>query len=163
MIINGIAVTVRANMINTIANFPGVESVTLDYSIQVPATDPGTSGADNSYGNGLINGLSAYNYLFTTIPVNDPPVAVNDSANTSRNTPVTINAVANDYDVDGTVVASSLVIISLPAKGTVINNYNGTVKYTPNRKFKGTDSFTYTVRDNNGAASNVAVVKVTVK
>lgn len=143
--------------------FPGIPVQDLELALGISATDLGTPGADNSYGYGLVNGLSAYNYLFTTIPMNDPPVALNDNARTSRNKPVTINVVANDYDVDGTVVASSIAIISMPAKGIVINNYNGTVKYTPNKNFKGTDSFTYTVRDDNGAVSNVATVKVTVK
>ena len=35
-IINGIAVTVPAGTVREIANFPGVESVTLDYVVQVP-------------------------------------------------------------------------------------------------------------------------------
>ena len=34
-------------------------------------------------------------------PVNDPPVAGNDAASTAINTPVTINVLANDHDVDG--------------------------------------------------------------
>ena len=53
--------------------------------------------------------------------------------------------------------------MTLPRKGKVINNYNGTVTYTPNKNFRGTDSFTYAVKDNNGATSNFGKVTVTVK
>ncbi len=99
----------------------------------------------------------------TVAAVNDPPTAVDDSAATSRNVAVTINVVANDTDIDGSIVPSSAMIIAKPAKGKVVNNLNGTVKYTPNKNFRGTDSFTYTVRDDKGSTSNVATVRVTVQ
>jgi len=41
-------------------------------------------------------------------------------------------------------------------------NHDGTVTYTPKKKFVGTDSFTYTVNDDGGATSNVALVEVQV-
>ena len=96
-------------------------------------------------------------------PTNQPPVAVVDSASTTRNTAVTINVLANDYDPDGTIVASSVAIVTNPTRGKVLKNTNGTVKYTPNLGFRGTDSFKYTVKDNKGATSNVATVTVTVQ
>jgi len=96
-------------------------------------------------------------------PVNDAPVAVDDSATTSKNVAVTINVVANDYDVDGTIAPASVSIVTGPRKGIVVNNGNGTVKFTPTKNFRGTDSFTYIVKDNNGATSNTATVTITVK
>ena len=98
----------------------------------------------------------------TIVSVNDPPVAVDDSATTPEDTPVTIGVVANDYDIDGTVVPSTVTIASGPSHGTVVNNGDGTVTYTPTPGFHGTDSFTYTVEDNEGAVSNVATVTITV-
>ena len=41
----------------------------------------------------------------TVNPVNDPPVAVDDTATTTAGTPVTINVLANDSDVDGNALA----------------------------------------------------------
>ena len=39
---------------------------------------------------------------------------------------------------------------------------NGTVIFTPRRGFAGTDTFTYTINDNDGATSNEATVRVNV-
>ena len=49
------------------------------------------------------------------------------------------------------------------AYGTAIANANGTVTYTPTTGFTGTDTFTYTVKDNDGATSNGATVMVKVR
>jgi VCBS repeat-containing protein len=106
---------------------------------------------------------AAATVTITVTPVNDPPVAVNDVATTSRNVAVTIAVLANDTDVDGSIVASTLTLATSPRNGSVTKKANGTVVYTPKRSFTGTDSFTYTVKDNNGARSNVATVSVQVK
>jgi len=95
--------------------------------------------------------------------VNDPPVAVNDAAATARNVAVNIAVLANDTDVDGTISVGTLTIVSAPKSGSASKKSNGTVTYTPKRNFVGTDSFTYTVKDNSGALSRVATVTVQVK
>jgi hypothetical protein len=99
----------------------------------------------------------------TVTAVNDPPVAANDAVTTTRNVAVNIAILANDTDVDGTIVASTLAIATSPRNGSVSKKTNGTVTYTPRRSYVGTDSFTYTVKDNGGARSNVATVIVQVK
>ncbi|BAV05896.1 gliding motility-associated C-terminal domain-containing protein [Filimonas lacunae] len=97
------------------------------------------------------------------IKIDAAPVAANDSANTNRNTPVTINVVANDTDADGTIVPGSVLIVTQPANGTLAaGSTAGSYVYTPNTGFTGTDQFTYTVQDNDGAVSNTATVKVKV-
>lgn len=93
--------------------------------------------------------------------VNAPPVAVNDSVIILRDTTTTIAVLANDRDSDGTLVPSS-VTITRRAKGATTANPDGTVTYTPPRLFTGTDTFNYTVRDNRGAVSKAATVKVNV-
>jgi VCBS repeat-containing protein len=90
--------------------------------------------------------------------LNDPPVANDDSASTPEDTPVLIDATANDYDVDGNLVVSTATVLSDPANGTVINNSNGTFTYTPNENFNGTDSFTYEVCDSDGLCDSATVV-----
>jgi hypothetical protein len=49
--------------------------------------------------------------------------------------------------------------------GTVAVNpaLDGTVLYTPKKGFRGTDTFQYTIADNDGATSNVATVSVNVQ
>jgi hypothetical protein len=98
-----------------------------------------------------------------TVNPNQAPLAVNDTANTTRNVAVTVNVVANDSDPDGTIAANTVAIVTQPNKGgTVAVNANGTVNYTPKLNFKGTDVFTYNVKDNLGKVSNTATVRVNV-
>ena len=71
------------------------------------------------------------------------PNAVNDAASTNEDTPVTLNVVANDTDtIDPSLTVTG---VTNGSNGTVVNNDNGTVTYTPNLNFSGTDTFTYTV------------------
>lgn len=100
----------------------------------------------------------------TVVPaVNQLPVASNDSARTRRNTPVDINVLANDRDPDGALVPSSVSIVTQPTRGgTASVNANGTVRYTPRLNFRGTDVFTYNVKDDRGGVSNTATVRVNV-
>ena len=95
----------------------------------------------------------------TVTAVNDPPVASDDVAVTLEDTAVTVDVVANDSDVDG----DALVVTNLgsPANGVVVDNGDGTVTYTPDPGFVGSDTFTYTANDAT-ADSNTATVTVTV-
>jgi VCBS repeat-containing protein len=92
-------------------------------------------------------------------PVNDLPVAVDDTTSTNEDTSVRIGVVVNDWDVeDMTLTVASL---TSPAHGSVVNNRDGTVTYQPATNWNGTDSFTYTVVDSNNG-SDTAAVTVTV-
>ena len=94
--------------------------------------------------------------------INDPPVAVNDNATTEEDTPVDIDVLSNDNDIDGTLVPSSLTIFSNPGNGVVVINTGGIVTYTPDADFIGSDNFTYKVTDDDGEVSNAALVSITV-
>ena len=99
----------------------------------------------------------------TVTPPNQPPQAHDDSATTGKNAPVTINVLANDKDTDGTIDPTTVVIVGAAKHGTTsINPTTGVVTYTPAANYTGTDTFTYKVKDNQGAYSNVASVSVTV-
>jgi hypothetical protein len=77
---------------------------------------------------------------------------------------VVISVLANDSDPDGSLDPASVSIAAAPNKGgTVKANADGTVSYTPKLKFRGNETFSYTVRDQAGATSNRATVTVTVK
>jgi hypothetical protein len=97
---------------------------------------------------------------------NTPPIANKDNAEAEVNTPITINVVANDSDVeDGTpppVPPVAVTITTNPIDGSVVNNGDGTITYTPNAAFLGIDTFQYTLTDSGGAVSNTATVTVTV-
>jgi hypothetical protein len=93
---------------------------------------------------------------------NQPPVASDDNATTNQNTEIAINVVSNDSDPDGSIVPSTVVIVSDVVNGSIINQLNGKVGYSPDNGFTGTDTFTYTVDDDKGASSNIATVTITV-
>ncbi len=97
-----------------------------------------------------------------TVVVNQPPTAVDDSAQTNEDQPVTINLLANDSDPDGSLAPATLEILSGPANGSLVDLGNGSVTYTPNSGFVGNDGFDYRVADDQGAFSNAASVTITV-
>jgi hypothetical protein len=97
----------------------------------------------------------------STPPVNQAPVAQDDFASTDENTAVVIGVLINDTD-DGTIDASSVLIVTNPGNGSAVSDATGAVTYTPNFGFIGTDTFTYTVDDTLGLTSNGATVSVTV-
>lgn len=94
--------------------------------------------------------------------VNDPPVAAAHTANAANGQSVTINVLGNSSDADGVIDASGVQITTSPARGATTVGPNGIVTYVPAVGFEGTDSFTYTLKDNQGATSNAAVVTVSV-
>ncbi|MGH1416633.1 MAG: Ig-like domain-containing protein, partial [Pelagimonas sp.] len=91
---------------------------------------------------------------------NTDPDAVDDSETTGVNSPVTIAVLSNDTDpeLDTLSVASA----TDPANGSVTVNGDGTVDYTPDADFTGTDTFDYTISDGNGG-TDTATVTVTVE
>jgi FtsP/CotA-like multicopper oxidase with cupredoxin domain len=96
-------------------------------------------------------------------PENEPPVANDDSATTDQDVAVTTDVLANDVDSDGTLDASTVTVVSDPTDGDAVVNPDGTITYTPDSGFSGTDSFDYTVKDDDGDVSNVATVTVDVE
>lgn len=80
---------------------------------------------------------------------------------TQQDTAFTLSApgvLANDRDADGDHLTA--VKVTNPAHGTVTQNANGSLVYTPNAGFSGLDSFTYKAYD---GTSYSAVANVTLK
>ena len=96
-------------------------------------------------------------------PSNQAPTANADSGSVSApGGSVVINVLSNDSDADGSLVSSSVAIVQAPAHGSVSVGTNGAVTYTHDGSATTTDSFTYKVNDDDGAASNAATVSVTI-
>jgi hypothetical protein len=95
----------------------------------------------------------------TVNAVNDAPDADGDSATTNEDDSVTVDVLANDSDPDGDSLSVSG--LSDPSNGSVANNGDGTVTYTPNGGFAGSDSFTYDACDPGGLCDQ-ATVTITV-
>ncbi|MEA5509906.1 G8 domain-containing protein [Crocosphaera sp. UHCC 0190] len=88
-------------------------------------------------------------------PQNTPPLAVNDIAKTDKDKSVTIDVIANDSDENGDFIFVNNV--TKPTNGTVIDNGDGTLTYTPQSQFVGNDSFEYTIADGKGGISTATV------
>ncbi|KKX84944.1 RTX toxin, partial [Vibrio parahaemolyticus] len=94
---------------------------------------------------------------FTVTSVAD---IVADKATVVEDTPTIIKVLGNDtFEGDGKVV--SLDANNGPANGTVSVNPDGSVTYTPNDNYHGTDSFTYIVTSGGVSESTTVSVDVT--
>ncbi|ABK43663.1 putative outer membrane adhesin like protein [Magnetococcus marinus MC-1] len=89
-------------------------------------------------------------------PVGDNPVARDDMVNTVEDTQVTINVLANDYDVENN---DTLFVpdFTQGSHGQVVYMSNGVLKYIPQSNWSGTDTFSYTVMDGFGGMSTAMV------
>ncbi len=90
------------------------------------------------------------------------PVTVDDARKISRDSSITINIVANDYDPDG----NSLFVVSVgsPTHGNAVLQPDGSVFYTPPSSFTGSDSFTYIIQEDTEeglTAAGTVVIDVT--
>ena len=97
--------------------------------------------------------------LITVTPVNDPPTANDDILTAQEDIPVNIDVLANDVEVDNELLRVSAVTQGI--HGSVTINKDGTLTYSPNANFYGTDAFTYTISDRNGE-TDTAKVSITV-
>jgi uncharacterized protein YkwD len=99
----------------------------------------------------------------TVRPVNDAPRVASDHAVTWQEMPVPVDVVANDEDIDGKILPSSVGITRFPKSGILqVNPSTGVITYTPNLGFWGADTFSYAVVDDGGALSDQALVSVVV-
>ncbi|GAB5378278.1 MAG: hypothetical protein AcusKO_47400 [Acuticoccus sp.] len=124
--------------------------------------DADFNGAD-SFSVTVTDGNGGFDTALTSVtvtPVNDAPVANDDAATTSQNTPVVINLLGNDTDDGDGLSALFISAIGAAANGSIVDNGNGTVTYTPDPGASGPDSFTYEVSD--GEFTDTATVDVTV-
>jgi len=109
---------------------------------------------------------------------NARPTAADDSVTVSKGGSVTVDVLANDEDPDGSLDADSVVAVTRSrghrgplfgsvtvdrSEGTVTYDHAGecTVDFYPCGS-NATDSFTYTVLDDDGTPSNVATVSIDV-
>ncbi len=95
----------------------------------------------------------------TITPVNDAPVATNNSLSTNEDTAVSGTLPATDADGD----PLNFSIVSFPTHG-ILSSFNpttGDFTYTPNLNYNGPDSFSFKANDS-ALDSNVATIAITV-
>ncbi|MBN2474882.1 MAG: lamin tail domain-containing protein [Pirellulales bacterium] len=126
--------------------------------------DPDFYGSD-SFTYRANDGLGDSNLATVTItitPVNDAPVACDDSVWVALNTERRIAApgvLADDFDADGDDLTAALA--SLPSFGSLTLEADGSFVYQPDPDYAGPDSFTYRASDGT-LDSSLATVHITV-
>jgi CSLREA domain-containing protein len=103
--------------------------------------------------------------IITVNDVNDPPQAVDDNPPAvAQGDPVldidVITGYGNGPDTDPDGDTLTVIGFSQGSRGTVTSNADGTLTYTPNSSFRGTDTFDYTISDGRGG-EDTATVTVT--
>ncbi|MBL4244272.1 cadherin-like domain-containing protein [Vibrio fluvialis] len=121
-----------------------------DYTISFAATDT----QDTSYSAAT---QSSYTVITDSSTISDI-TAVDDAVTMSSLTTVDINVLGNDVVDAG---ASVTISVTAPSKGTAKVLSDGSIQYTPGKRFKSSDSFTYTISDGNGTST--ATVNVTLQ
>ncbi|MCG9234319.1 Ig-like domain-containing protein, partial [Vibrio harveyi] len=94
----------------------------------------------------------------TVNPVNDAPVAVNDTVSTDEDTVVTIDVLANDRDPENDTL--TITAASVPAEQGTVAIVDGKLVFTPAENFNGDATISYTISD--GQLTDDATVAVTV-
>lgn len=102
-------------------------------------------------------GSDLYTYRFGNNE-NFMPVAVDDIAVATEDMAVDIDVTANDMDADGD--PRIVFEVTDGERGTVEILDDATVRYTPQADFFGTDTFTYTIRDDAGGFDTGTVTVV---
>jgi gliding motility-associated-like protein len=105
---------------------------------------------------GIYNATVAGIVTINVLPVNDPPVANNQSVTVVEDVPKSITLTGSDIDGD----ALTYSIVTPPSNGT-LSGTAPNLTYTPNLNFNGSDSFTFRVNDGT-VNSNTATVSITV-
>jgi gliding motility-associated-like protein len=97
-------------------------------------------------------------------PVNDPPIAQNDTFYISEDAvPTVLNVLTNDKDIDDIKDSLKISIVdggTAGANGTINLLTNRNFTYTPNLNFNGTVSFTYSLCDTSNACATAIVTIV---
>jgi VCBS repeat-containing protein len=144
--------SISINGDNTVTYSPAADFNGTDtFTYVVRATEAGIGG-DN---------LDTATVTVTVNPVNDAPVATDDTSTTNEDTAVVIAAstlASNDTDIDGDIL--SVTAVNGAVKGTVALDA-GNVTFTPTPDVNGEGSFDYTVDDGNGG-TDVGTVTVTI-
>jgi len=138
--------------------------LSYSYYLDPGATQPlSNPSALNQSGTFYIKGINALGcYGISSVQIKVVPVANPDFVNTPANSPIKYDVLVNDF---GNLNPSSISIGASPSHGNVLVNGDGSITYTPNSGFSGTDTYTYSVCDQaspNPTCSNFATVTVTI-
>jgi DNA/RNA endonuclease G (NUC1) len=160
-----------ANAVAVLGNDTDVDGDTLSVSAVTQGAHGSVANNGNSVGytpDANFNGTDSFGYTVsdghggtatatvsvTVTAVNDRPTTTNDSATTDEDTPVSVDVVSNDNDVDGDTL--SLESVDGATHGSVAVD-NGKAVFTPAANYHGPASFGYVVSDGHGGTASGSV------
>jgi gliding motility-associated-like protein len=85
--------------------------------------------------------------VIDVLPVNDAPVAVNDTVTAIKSSTLSSSVTENDYDIEGDNLIVNEMPETNPLHGTLNLNEDGSFEYTADPGYTGGDGFTYVVCD----------------
>ncbi len=105
------------------------------------------------------NQSAATTVQITVNPVNDPPTAVNDRLNVTKNsTTNNLNVLANDSMAPDAGEQLTITAVTAASHGNVAVVFGGAgLTYTPQPGYLGPDTFSYTISDGNGGTATATV------
>ena len=121
--------------------------------------DAGTAVFQVSWGTGPNDNLSSGDVTITVNNTNDTPIATPQEVEVDEDSSIPITLAGTDVD-DSSL---TLIVKDVPTEGTLEQiEQTDTYTYTPAGDFHGTDSFTFTAKDDDNVESEPATVNITI-
>jgi len=131
-------------------------AVRYDGALQVRPGETIQANAGGSYGTFTDEVVAVQGGL-----TNLPPVASFDTFTTNDNQSTTFSVTANDTDPESQPITLVSVTQGVLGSVSIVDAAQGTILYTPSGLYSGSDSFTYTITDSQGAtATGTCTVEV---
>jgi Ca2+-binding RTX toxin-like protein len=139
--------TTRSVTLSPQANFNGTVALVAGVTDVAGATD--------------ISDFDTQPFMLTVTAVNDSPTTVGQIIQIQPGMAANIQLTADDGDPELNQ-AVTFEIVTQPSAGTIeqFDASAGTLVYQPGSRFTGSDSFTFRVRDDGGAVSQIATVTI---
>ncbi len=158
------------------AIFSAAPSIDIDGMLGYEAADDANGTATVTVSltdNGTTDGLpdpqtTTQTFTITVTPVNDGPVAVDDTYETEQHASLAVSAAGgvllvgdDDFDIDGDTISVVAGTVTTAEGVTFVLDGDGSFTYTPPTYLYGTDTFDYTITD--GALTSTATVTIEIE
>ena len=108
------------------------------------------------------NSINSVTFRNVTLE-NLPPLVIDDTNNDLQDIDQTICLICNDSDPENNLDTSSIITVKQPNNGNVSIDNVGIATYSPNQGYVGTDTFSYSICDNETPPlCDTAIVTITI-